>query len=173
MNRQNIGHRQLSESLATVRYRVGWQYVQSAFGIAMLQPISDQQLEVIRQSAQACIDAVKASMNVSLAYDEESIRAIDKLIQKAWPGRPPAENVAMRIQTWGSFLGEAMCKALGARWVSTEHGPGVAMGHMVAHPFAKVEKRFNTGMLESVSYFYKTFKQRSTPGTPEQDGRMP
>lgn len=139
----------------------------------MLQPVPHEQLQVIKQSAQACIDSVRASMKFSLIYDEDSVRAIDKLIQRAWPGRPPAENASMRIQTWGSFLGEAMCQLLGGHWVSTEHGPGVAVGLMVAHPFAKIEKRFNSGMLESVSYFYKVFKERSAPGRPEREGSVP
>ncbi len=44
---------------------------------------------------------------------------------------------------------------------------------MIAHPLAKIEKRLNNGMVDSVSYFYKVFKERSAPGTPEHEGRLP
>jgi hypothetical protein len=127
-----------------------------------MNPIAPQTLELIRQSADTCIEAVQATMSVPLAYDEPSILSIDSLIQRAWPEPPSADGAAMRVQMWGSFLGEAICRVLGAEWVHTEFGYSVAIGVFVAHPFVKISKRFNNGMTDSISQFYEVMKQRLT-----------
>ena len=71
-----------------------------------------------------CQEATQQSMYIRLDYDESSINRIDEIIAIGWPDGPPEapDRQADIFQTWGCFLGEAICQALGAEWVQTESG---------------------------------------------------
>ena len=137
-----------------------------------MKPIAPDKLALIKESAGVCIGATQATLNTALAYDEASILQLDDLIERTWPDGP-GEALKMAIQVWGSFLGEAMCCSTGATWVETEGGSGVAVGLCVAHPFAKMDKRFRNGMTDSVAFFYKVFKDRIREGGSEPAANSP
>src|SRR5260221_14546063 len=94
----------------------------------------------------------QATPNTTLAYDDASILQIDDLIERARPDCP-GNTLKMAVQVWGSFLGEAICRSMGATWVETEGGSAVAVGLFLAPPFAKFEKAFCNGKAHSVSSF--------------------
>lgn len=120
-----------------------------------MNEVSKDTLQVIEESAAVCQNAAAGTMNSTLDFDEPSIFKIDALISKGWSvGTVNSQT----IQVWGCFLGEAMRHTLKGRWVQTESGLGVAVGNHVAHPLAKVDKRFSLGESESISHFYRTFK---------------
>lgn len=116
---------------------------------------SQDTLSLIEESSAVCRNAAKATLNTTLAFDEKSILKIDGLISKGWQ---PGQVNEKTVQVWGSFLGQAMCHVLNGTWVETEAGLGIAVGDKVAHPFAKIEKRFLHGESESVTHFYQAFK---------------
>ncbi|HZX30098.1 MAG TPA: hypothetical protein VFF03_01985 [Rhodocyclaceae bacterium] len=120
-----------------------------------MRPLSPETLSLIEEFSEICRNAAKATMNASIDFDEKSILKIDELISQGWPAGQVNEKT---IQVWGSFLGQAMCQVLNGTWVETEADLGIAVGNNVAHPFAKVEKRFLQGETESVSQFYLAFK---------------
>jgi hypothetical protein len=107
------------------------------------------------------MNAAKATMSTDLCLDEDSIFAIDALIERGWPDGLPSDKRSMIIHLWGSFLGEAMRCTLRGDWVEADAGLGVAVGLAIAHPFAKIEKRFDNGMSDSVTHFYKAFKAQT------------
>ena len=113
-------------------------------------------INLIQESAQVCRDAARANLGTNLEFDEDSILKIDDLISRGWqPGQPSS----MTLQVWGCYLGEAMRQTLHGSWVLTDSGLGIAVGHAVAHPLAKMEKRFVHGVAEEITLFYKAFKQ--------------
>jgi hypothetical protein len=116
----------------------------------------NETIELLQQSAQVCRDSTLASMGVDLGFDEASILKIDELITLGWPSEVPG---AMTLQVWGCYLGEAMRETLGGTWVLTESGLGIAVGQNVAHPLAKIEKRFSNGPSEAITHFYRSFKE--------------
>jgi hypothetical protein len=104
------------------------------------------------------IDLTKKSFNEDLSFDEESIFKLDKLIQTAWPDKPPVEMQNV-IMLFGSFLGEAMRDIYGGQWVETEQGWGMKINEEVTIlPFTKIKKRLINGEDDSISYFYETMK---------------
>ena len=58
----------------------------------------------------------------------------------------------------GSFLGEALVRQHGGRWVEDGHGWGVELRPgAVAFPFAKARKHLEDGPEDSVLSFYTVF----------------
>ena len=115
--------------------------------------------DAFSEAADLCREATKHTMNIDLAYDESSLLRIDDIISRAWPQRPSGDN-QKRCQLWGSYLGECLRRIHGGTWVKTEAGWGVKIGNVVLNVFAKIEKRFDNGMADSVTFFYEVFKKQ-------------
>lgn len=120
-----------------------------------MKPVDSETLKTITESVKVCQDAARLKLNAVLELDEASIMKLDALISSAWPSGVPSPST-MRV--FGSYLGEAMRTEFSGAWVQTPGGLGVAVHGVVAQPFNKVEKRFRSGMAESISFFYTAFK---------------
>jgi hypothetical protein len=123
----------------------------------------DQLNAIFTESAELCREATKHIMNIDLAYDAPSLLKMDEIISAAWPERPEGD-ISKRCELWGSYLGECLRRVHNGRWVNTGSGWGVEIGDVVLNVFAKIEKRFVNGMDDSITFFYKAFKnQLNTP----------
>src|SRR6185295_6214789 len=120
---------------------------------------SDEITDAFAQRADLCRDATKHTMSIDLGYDEPSLRRIDDIINQAWPHGSTGDYKG-RCELWASYLGECLRQLHGGNWVRTEAGWGVKIGAVVLNVFAKMEKRFQNGMADSITFFYETFKKQ-------------
>jgi len=82
---------------------------------------------------------------------------IDDVILKAWPKGATGDPEQL-YQIWGSFLGEAMRRVVGGECVESEGTVGVKVGHIVTYPLSKIQKRFENGLEDSITFYYKALK---------------
>jgi len=117
--------------------------------------------KAFRDRAEICRAATKQMMKIKLLYDEASLLQVDDIITKAWPAGSSSGDIKKRCEIWASYLGECLRTIYGGDWVKTEAGWGVKIGQVVLNVFAKMEKRFQNGMTDSISFFYEAFKQQA------------
>lgn len=98
-------------------------------------------------------------MRIELSYDEASLLRIDEIISTAWPQSSSGQEIPKRVEIWASYLGECFRAIFGGEWIKTEAGWGVRIGKVVLSVFAKMEKRFQNGMGDSISFYYEVYKK--------------
>jgi len=116
--------------------------------------------EAFKQRAELCRDATRHTMKIDLSYDEASLLRIDEIISTAWPQTSSGADIKKRCEIWASYLGECLRAIFGGEWIRTEAGWGVKIGNVVLNVFAKMEKRFQNGMGDSISFYYDAFKKQ-------------
>jgi hypothetical protein len=100
-----------------------------------------------------------------LDYSEESLAALDKLIEDKWP-EPPAGLQEMTV-FFGAYVGETIHRRLKWRWTrsagSDWHLAFVTedRAELFAFPFAKMRKRFVNGQTDSLAAYFSVLKQVS------------
>jgi hypothetical protein len=103
-----------------------------------------------------CVEAAKHSFGIDLQYDLASIKKLDEVIDGI--GKP--KNPEQMIMIFGSYLGEAFRQLYNGSWTWDDHFKtwGVTFplpkgSKDTALVFFKVQKRFNNGMEDSLSFF--------------------
>ncbi len=98
-------------------------------------------------------------LGIELRYDLDSIMKLDSIIDAIGPPRDQKASVDI-LQQVGSFLGEALRRTYGGRWVWDEgyatwrvHIPTPSGRDTTPGPFAKAQKRIESGMEDSISHF--------------------
>jgi hypothetical protein len=114
-------------------------------------PISAEAQFAIDRNTEMAIAAFSKLAKIEFDYSEESIEWIDGFIERNRTADP--EKMADVI---GSYLGNAIVKNFGGRWVSVRDTVGVELeGDVVTFPMAKVEKQFVNGAEDSILAFYR------------------
>ena len=104
------------------------------------------------------IELAKTSFGFDLSYDLASIAKLDQMIDGIGKPKYPEQMILL----FGSFLGEAFRHLFDGRWVWNEQFkswaivfPSAKGKEEGAFVFAKVQKRFNNGMEDSLSFYGK------------------
>jgi hypothetical protein len=114
-------------------------------------PISAEVQLAIDENAKMLVAAFSKLAKMEFDYSEKSIEWIDGFIERNRGGDP--QKMADVI---GSYIGNAIVKNFGGRWVSVRGAVGVEVeGDIVVFPISKVEKQFANGAEDSVLSFYR------------------
>jgi hypothetical protein len=131
-------------------------------------------IKLIRERSSSFIDAMNKSGG-EVALDESSILLLDQIIEASGAIELEGEAQISMVETFGSFLGEAMVSVLGMEWEQRkEDGQWVISGRadntdvVTLDPFNKMYKRFKNGEEDSISYFYQMVKKALEGKLPEQ-----
>ncbi len=136
---------------------VGYIFV---FRISNDQEINTDPTTDFHAYAESCIDIVSQVFGENLAYDEESIRKLDSIIDEGWV--TPTEVDETTIDSFGAFLGEATIAVNGGKWVETKNGWVVELNGIQFQPFNLVEQRFTQGGSNPIILGYFMFQVKAT-----------
>ena len=130
---------------------------------AAAQPTDDPEAFIASIPSRAEIHRETMAKNTGeqIQYDEAGIARTDAFISQGWPdGKLMMPDHT--ISVIGSFVGEGVRQTLGGTWGHTDergfHLDGVGGGARI-YPFAKVAKRFENGMDDSLAFYYSALKQ--------------
>ena len=126
-----------------------------AGGALAAQPISAQQQEAIAKNAVLVQQMLGERAGIAFDYGPASVEWLDGYISRI---RGTTKEPGRLSQVLGSYLGEAIRRRDGGRWVRErdgEVGLELAKGFVV-YPFAKVEKHFANGEGDSVLALYRS-----------------
>ena len=119
--------------------------------------------------AKLTVETAKKTFGFDLSYNLTSIEKLDQMIEGI--GKP--KNPEQMVLLFGSFLGEAFRHLYGGRWVWDEQlkSWGVTFPlppgkEDAAFVFAKVQKRFNNGMEDSLAFYGKVIDARAKSKIP-------
>jgi len=108
--------------------------------------------------ATACIKTAETSFGLKLEYDEASLLRVDQVLVDAWHNRVPAMLDQM-VLIWGAYIGECLRRLEGGHWVqSDEYGThlcDVGASGVKIMPFNRIRARFEVGMEESITFYYR------------------
>jgi hypothetical protein len=130
---------------------------------AVAGPVEDPDafIESIPRLAEMHRDLTRQRVSHPVEYDEAAFAQTDAFISEGWPDGKllmPDQTIAVI----GSYVGESVRRTLGGTWGYTEargfHLDGVGGGAQI-YPFAKVAKRFENGMDDSLATYYAALKQ--------------
>ena len=114
-------------------------------------------LDRIRLNADLACRLAGELCGVEIAPDRAGVEWLDGFLTRRHEAGDPAA-VGSLADVAGSFLGEALVREHGGRWVERQFGLGVALGDgAVAFPFTKVRKHLEDGPEDSVLSFYTVF----------------
>jgi len=117
--------------------------------------------EQFARLAEHFVAATRRLFGIELRFDRESILKLDGIVDAVGPleNQQLVQDLVMQI---GSFLGEALLRVYGGRWTWDERFgtwrvsiPTTSGKDTTPGPFAKVQKRLESGMEDSVSFFAK------------------
>ncbi len=108
------------------------------------------------EAADLHIETARRTMGLDLRYDLESLMKLDAMVDAI--GKP--KHLDQMVMVLGSYLGETLRRVYGGRWVWDPQWrtwavllPKKGGGETGPFPFAKVQKRFQNGMEDSISFF--------------------
>ena len=111
-------------------------------------------LSIIQKGAQHTVTSMKGQGVEQFGYNELSVQFLSNVITD--------ERLHMSEQAkktipdiWGAFLGEALIKRLGGKWIKLGNQYGVLIGKShICFPFEKVHKQIINGEIDSIYGFY-------------------
>ncbi|MEB3224078.1 MAG: DUF6278 family protein [Candidatus Sericytochromatia bacterium] len=113
------------------------------------------------------VTALFEEHELELDLSEESLEALDRLVDQLWP-EPIEDEEALDaiVANWGAYLGQAVLEQLGGHWTfrqDLEHASlhFTRLG-LEAFPLHVVRKRLVLGPHESLSGFYEALVERLT-----------
>lgn len=120
-------------------------------------------IEQIHVTAEAFRAAVEQGSGIKLNYDAESILKLDQIIDRVLAS--PPQDLDQTILLFACFFGEALTKILNGKWGVNKSGNmsvilQASKGDRVeANIFAKVEKRFRSGMEDSLTDYFQMLQK--------------
>lgn len=124
--------------------------------------------EYAAQHAQAAVDLVQEVMKIRLDYSPASLEQVDRLIEHNRKLQVSIADAGGITFGFGCYLGEIFVRLHGATWKDTADTPlkGITEWPMViampngefGNPIGKAFKRLENGDVDSLAYFYSTFK---------------
>ena len=114
-------------------------------------------LEMIQRNAALVIETAREQFGVTLHYDQESVEWLDEYIERLRQQNYPAEDIAMLINVFGSFVGECIRHQFGGAWEEDQGSWLIRFdANNAAFPFNKVGKQFERGSSSgnSIAGFY-------------------
>lgn len=126
--------------------------------------------------AEAIVETAKQIEGVALDYSPESLKDVDKILLRFHEDGMRVRYIADPLFCIGCYVGEVMCRRLGARWVDPPNQmmgmfPVVLIGSdNYSAPISKVYKHVMNGAEDSVYFFYRAVEsdmlRASTEGAP-------
>ena len=118
--------------------------------------------------AEQFVGAVKNNDKIELNYSIDTLKYVDKFLQRFSDEGLSVNDFAETIFVAGSYVGQVMVNNNDGIWIRQEDAnlpEGVSMMPIVvklpndniADPIAKAFKRFHYGDTENVEYFYQVF----------------
>lgn len=95
---------------------------------------------------------------VELDFSEQSVRDLDRIaddVDFTLSGGKSPENVELLSRTWGSYLGEVVCRTKDAQWVETPEqgfGASVEVGGTSIDPHEQVRQRLRSAGASLVDF---------------------
>lgn len=119
------------------------------------QPISAQQQEAVAKNAALVQQMLGERAGIAFDFGPASVEWMDGYISRI---RGTTKEPGRLSQVLGSYLGEAIRRRDGGRWVRERDGEvGLELARgFVVYPFAKVEKHFANGEGDSVLALYRS-----------------
>lgn len=118
-------------------------------------------------------DVVEAGSDISgtpLDYSPKSVKEVDDIIERLRSSDSSEEALSATLFGFGCYLGEVFVRNHGAIWKASNETAMKGLTSMplviempdgqIGNPIGKVFKQFNTGEIDSVSYFYEVFHSR-------------
>ncbi len=124
---------------------------------------ADSFISRIPEYARLHVEKAASIGGVELEYDEACFEHTDSMIEEGWRGEQPA-MLDVVVQTFGSFLGEAIRSLHGGEWDFDEQNQvvylrGVGPKQVSVFPFDRVRRRFVDGADQSIAAYYRELKQ--------------
>ncbi len=125
--------------------------------------------------AEAIVETIKRIEGVALDYSPESLRDVDKILLRFHEDGMRVRFIADPLFCLGCYVGEVMCRRLGAQWVDPPNQmmgmfPVTLIGDSYSTPITKVYKHVMNGSEDSVYFFYRAMEsdvlRASTEGAP-------
>ena len=114
-------------------------------------PISAESHEAIQKNTEMARSSFSKLAEVEFDYSKESIAWVDGFINR----NRHAKSQGM-VDIIGSYLGSAIVKNFGGRWISIDGRVAVELEEdVVVFPFSKVEKQLTNGAEDSILSFYE------------------
>jgi hypothetical protein len=121
--------------------------------------------EYAKQLAEICIDAANRVSGLKLDYSVESLRLVEKQLESFREQGLSVDQIASTLFCFGCYVGELLTKHLGGRWVYTDVTKMKDMTPFpivvevsngdCCNPIGSVFRRFEEGVGEDLSYFYR------------------
>ena len=144
----------------------GWTLTKRDYPPSKLRDATNEEVSNLKKAANACVENIETIIGVKLAYNQESLKRLDDLIDSHWGGMNPPEGFKGEIVVMGAFLGECINGNLGSHWVYDENNKMFGVQHEkvgTAFPFNKVEKRFYIGRTNCLETMYEAFEDALNP----------
>jgi hypothetical protein len=120
----------------------------------------DERIATLQQTAASVIEQLGPLSGIEFGFNRESVEWVTEFIERQ-RARPDLDNDMISGLTGavGSFLGESLIAATGARWEWSDEFQQWSInlgGNNTAYPFAKVRKQLESGLEggESIISFY-------------------
>lgn len=113
--------------------------------------------ETIKANAELAIRHLSALNEGKFSYDEASVRWLDDYIERLRSSGEFSDTQKREklLSVFGSYLGECIIVSHGGEWVQKEGLWCVSFDkNNCAYPFAKVEKRIENGLDDSLVSFF-------------------
>ncbi|WP_188150886.1 hypothetical protein [Teredinibacter waterburyi] len=128
-----------------------------AFGGAVsleFEELSSEDLGDLHRYAEQTVSMMRKNIGDDFGYNEDSIKKLSDVIDREGPTySDQAKNVLPTV--WGAFLGEAIIRKYGGKWVKYENSYGVLIEERsLWFPLEKVMKHIENGKEDSIYALY-------------------
>jgi hypothetical protein len=97
-----------------------------------------------------------------LDFSRDSLGALDRLIDRDVSQRPLDPDALSEVI--GAYLGETLCRRLGATWEETVAGPRLRLGGLVLDPLARARLRVTQGKRRSLERYFAEVERARARG---------
>lgn len=127
--------------------------------------------------AEVIVETTKRIEGVALDYTPESLKEVDRILLRFHEDGMRVRYIADPLFCLGCYVGEVMCRRLGARWVEPPNEmmgmfPVTLIGESYSTPITKVYKHVMNGSEDSVYIFYRMM-ERDVPRATEDAPATP
>lgn len=129
----------------------------------------------LHKLADVIVETTQRIEGVALDYTPESLKEVDKILLRFHEDGMRVRYIADPLFCLGCYVGEVMCRRLGARWVEPPEPilgifPVTLIGGSYSTPITKTYKHVMNGSEDSVYVFYRMIErgamQKSDEGVP-------
>jgi hypothetical protein len=100
-----------------------------------------------------------------LDFSPDSLRQLDRLIDRDVSKHP--EDPEALGEVIGAYLGETICRRLGARWEETKEGPRLRLQDLSLDPVRRAGLRLEKGASRSLAAYYGKVEEAMRSGRTE------